>query len=263
MAKRQQSLFDSFSARARQFVEKKDDPHLPLWKKWDEGGRKPEHLEPLLNAFEPDIQRKAQQLSKSTGGNVPLSFLEGELRIQTKKGLERFDPNGGTKLRNWIVYSQFPAVNTPLAKARNFAYVPKNRVDLYQRFHNAKNEFLTEHGHEPTIEELKLLLPDIPERTLKPLMTEFRKEHFIGGHPDPDVDDSPSHAPSQVRTIISLMPTILSPEEKKVFDHLFPQGTETPASIAQIAKKTGLTQNQVYRVRAEIYNKVKPHLKGI
>lgn len=263
MTKRQQSLFDRFSALTKSF-EKKDDPHLPLWKAWDAGGRKPEHLEPLLDAFEPDIQRKAQQLSKSTGGSVPLSHLEGELRVQTKRGLEKFDPSGGTKLRNWIVYQQFPAVNTALARARNFAYVPKDRVGLYQEFQNAKNEFLTEHGHEPSFEEMKILLPHVKEETLKPLMTEFRRELYIGGHPDPDMDDgSHGHAPSQVRTIISLMPAMLSDEEKKVFDHLYPTGSDMAPSIAQIAKKTGLSQNRVYRIRAEIYDKVKPHLKGI
>lgn len=260
MTKKQQSLFDRFNALART---KKEDPHLELWHKWDSNGRKSEHLEPLLDAFETDIQRKAQQMSKGTGGNVPLSHLEGHYRIAAKKGIEKFDPNGGTKLRNWIVYSQFPAVSTPLAKARNFAYVPKNRSDLYQRFQNAKNEFLTEHGHEPTLEEMKILLPDIPENTMKPLMKEFRRELFIGGNPNPEADDgSEGHAPSQVRTILSLMPAILTPEEKKVVEHLYPTSGENP-SIAQIAKKTGLTQNQVYRVRADIYNKVKPHLKGL
>ncbi len=265
-AKRQQGLFDSFAALARPFVskdEKKEDPHLPLWQKWHDSGRKPEHLEPLLDAFESDIQRKAQQLSKGTGGTVPLSFLEGELRIAAKKGLESFKPEGGTKVRNWIIYNNFQRASTALAKARNFAYVPKNRVELYQRFQNAKNEFLTEHSREPSFEEMKILLPDLPEHTIKPLMTEFRRELFIGGHPDPDVDDSPSHGPSQVRSIISLMPAILTTDEKKVFDHLYPSGDAQPPSIAQIAKKTGLTQNQVYRVRAEIYNKVKPHLKGL
>lgn len=262
MTKRQQSLFDSFAALARG-AEKKEDPHLAMWKKWDEGGRKVEHLEPLLNAFETDIQRKAQQLAQSTGGNVPLSFLEGKLRVAAKKGIEKFDPQGGTKLRNWIIYSQFPAISTPLSKARNFAYVPKDRVNLYQRFQNAKNEFLTEHGREPTLEEFKNILPDLKESTLKPLMREFRTEHFIGGHPDPNVDDTPSHSSSQVRTIISMMPAVLAPDEKKVFDHLFPPGVETPPSIAQIAKKTGFTANQVYRIRADIYNKVKPHLKGM
>lgn len=253
------SLFDRFNQSAR----KANDPHLELWKKWDDGGRKEPHLEPLMDALEPTVQQYAKKMHKGIGGSIPYSAVEAQVRIATKKGLDSYDPDKGTKVRTWVI-GGLKQTSTFLAKNRNFAGVPKPRFQQFQRFQNAKNEFIATHGHEPTFEDMKVMLPDIPESSLRPMMTEFRREIFIGGNPDPEAADDSSlgHPPSQIRTIISLMPALLTPEEKKVFDHLYPT-TGSPASIAQISKKTGLSQNQIYRIRAAIYKKAKPHLGNI
>ncbi len=260
---RPKSPFDSFNQSAKQVSPRARDPHRELWDKWNESNRHPDHLEPLLDALEPTIQSHAKRKLKGLGGSIPYSALEQQLRIAAKKGLESYKPESGTKVRTWVI-SNFQRITDDVSKWRNFAQIPKPRVELYQRFMNAKNEFMNQHGHEPTLADMRQLLPDVPERDLKPMMKEIRRELFIGGHPDPDSADDGSlgHAPSQVRSIISLMPALLTPEEQRVFDHLFPT-MGTPQTVAQIARKVGLNQNQVYRIRSSIYKKVKPHLSGV
>lgn len=254
--------FGSFNSVARTAAPGGHDPHLDLWKTWHGSGKKPEHLEPLMDALEPTIQNAAKRKLKGLGGSIPYSALEQQLRIAAKKGLESYDPTRGTKVRTHII-TNFQRTTDFVAGNRNFAHIPKPRVEMYQKFTNAKNIFMEEHGHEPTLHDMKALLPDIKEKDLKPMMNEIRRELYIGGHPDPEADDgSLGHAPSQVRSIISLMPALLSPEEQKVFDHLYPQLGE-PSSVAQIARKTGMNQNQVYRVRSAIYKKVRPHLRNL
>ncbi len=257
------STFDTFNQSARKAAAPGGhDPHRELWQKWVDSGKKKEHLEPLLDALEPTIQTHAKRKLKGLGGSIPYSALEQQLRIAAKKGLESYDPTKGTKVRTHVI-TNFQRTTDFVAGNRNFAHIPKPRVELYQRFQNARNEYMQEHGHEPTLEEMKRLLPDVPEKNLNPMMREIRRELYIGGHPDPEADDgSIGHAPSQVRSIISLMPALLTPEEQKVFDQLYPSMGE-PLTVAQIAKKTGLNQNQVYRLRSAIYKKVKPHLSGL
>lgn len=253
--------FDIFNQNAKK-ARGNADPHLELWKKWDAGGRQEEHLEPLMDALEPSIQQHAKKVHKGLGGSIPYAAVEAKTRVTAKQGLDSYSPDKGTKVRTWVI-GNFARMTDFVAKNRNFANIPKPRFEKFQRFQNAKNEFLTTHGHEPTLEDMKVLLPDIPEAQLKPMMTEFRRDLYIGGHPDEDADDgSLGNSPSQLRTILSLTPALLTAEEKKVFDHLYPVGGGSN-TIAQISRKTGLSQNQIYRLRASIYKKVKPHLGNV
>lgn len=254
------SKFDTFNSEARQQA---PDPHYKLWKAWSDSGKSAETLEPLMDAMEPFIQSAAKRALKGLGGSIPYSALEQQYRIAAKRGLESYDPERGTKVRTHVT-TNFQRTSDFVDPSRNFAHIPKPRVNAYQKFMNAKNEFMREHGHEPTLEDMKRLLPGMPENTLAPMMNEIRRELYIGGNPDPNASDDGSlgHAPSQVRSVLSLMPSMLSAEEKKVFDHLFPSLGE-PLTVGQIAKKTGLSQNQVYRLRSSIYEKAKPHLGGI
>lgn len=259
----EKSPFGRFNQEARKAAAPGGhDPHRELWQTWSDSGKKPKHLEPLLDALEPTIQSFAKRKLKGLGGSIPYSALEQQLRIAAKKGLDSYDPTKGTKVRTHVI-TNFQRTTDFVAGNRNFAHIPKPRVEMYQQFQNAKNEFMEEHGHDPTLNDMKRLLPDIPEKELKPLMKEIRRELFIGGHPDPEADDgSIGHAPSQVRSIISLMPALLTSDEQKVFDHLFP-AMGNPLTIAQIARKSSMNQNQVYRIRSAIYKKVKPHLSDL
>lgn len=237
------------------------DPHLELWHTWDKNGRQTKHLEPLLDALEPTIINQAKKTYNGLGGSVPYATVEAKARIAAKEGLESYTP-GKAKVKTWVTTS-FMRMSDMVAKNRNFTSAPKPRFAKYQEFQNAKNEFQEEHGHEPSYSEMQLLLPDIHPKDLKPMMKEFRRELYIGGNPDPDADDgSLGNSPSQLRTILSLTPALLTPGEKVVFDQLYPT-SGAPPSIAKITKTTGLSQNQVYRIRASIYKKVKPHLAGM
>lgn len=259
------SPFDSFNTQVRG-VNRGADPHLPLWKAWNDNDRSEEHLEPLMDAMEPTIKSHAKKTHSGLGGSIPYAALEAKYRSSAKKSLDNFKPEGGTKVRNWVL-TGFRRTTDFVDQNRNFAAVPGSRVGMYQRYQNAKNEFLTTHGHEPSFEDMKVLMPDVPEHHLRPLMQEFRRELYIGGSPDPESNDDSSlgHSPSEVRTILSLMPALLTPDEHKVFKELKLIGPAEPkkVDVESVAKKTGFTVNQVYRLRASIYEKAKPHLRDV
>lgn len=262
---KQKSIFDSFNQTAKS-TRKAGDPHLELWKTWNES-KQPEHLEPLMDAMEPAIQQYAKRTHAGLGGRIPYAAVEAKYRSSAKQSLDNFSPQGGTKVRNWVI-GGFRRTRQFTDDYRNFSSVPRERLAHYQSFQNAKNEFLAQHGHEPTFEDMKVLLPEIPANKLKPMMSEFRRELFIGKSDDPDRDDDSSlgHSPGQIQSILSLAPAILSPDENRVLKELTSRDAlagKKPVVIAEIAKKTGLTENQVYRHRASIFKKVEPYIKKV
>jgi DNA-directed RNA polymerase specialized sigma subunit len=236
-----------------------NDPHAELWQKWHDGGRKDSDLEDVLDVFEPLIQKQARMRAKGAGGSIPYGAMESQLRIAAKKSIESYNPAGGTKLSTWVT-TGLQRITDFVASNRNFSRIPKNRVDLFQRFQNAKNELHGELGREPSVHEISQRLPGVKPNDIARLTTEVRTEHYIGGNPDPEADDgSLGHTPSQMRGIISLMPALLTAEERQVFDHLFPStGQMTPMN--DVAKRTGMSKSRVYQVRAAIFKKAKPYL---
>lgn len=233
-----------------------------LWEDWHQGGRTPEKLDALMHSLEPLVQQHATKQTRGFGGSIPHSAMEAQLRLAALKGIQSYDPDKGTKLKTHVI-TNFMRTTGFVAANRNFSRIPKNRLEKFQSFHNAKNELYDELGREPTVEELQGSLGWKNVNEVKRLNKEIRRELYIGGNPDPEADDgSHGHSPSQIRSILSLAPSMLTPEERRVFDELYPSVGE-PASMAQIAKKTGLNQGQIYRIRTAIYNKVKPHLSSV
>ena len=262
---KQRSLFDSFNQNAKS-VRKAGDPHLDLWHTWS-ASKEPEHLEPLMDALEPTIQQHAKRTHSGLGGRIPYAAVEAKYRSSAKQSLDNFNPAGGTKVKNWVI-GGFRRTSQFVSDYRNFAAVPKDRLAHYQSFQNAKNEFLTEHGREPTLAEMKILLPEVPATKLKPMMSEFRRELFIGKSDDPDKDDDSSlgHTPGQIQSILSLAPAILTADENRVLKELTDRNAlnaRKPVAISEVARKTGLTENQVYRHRAAIFKKVGPYIQKI
>jgi DNA-directed RNA polymerase specialized sigma subunit len=238
---------------------KSADPHEALWRKWHDGGRRDSDLAELLDVFEPLVQRQAKARTRGAGGSIPYSAMESQLRIAAKKSIESFNPAGGTKLSTWVT-TGLQRVTDFVAANRNFARIPKNRVDMYQKFQNARNALQDDLGREPTVQELSQQLPGVKPKDIQRLTSEIRTEHYIGGNPDPEADDgSIGHAPSQMRSILSLMPALLTPDEKRVFEELFPP-TGGTASMADVARKTGLNKSRIYQLRAAIFKKTKPYL---
>lgn len=244
---------DDFNAKARRGRE------LELWHQWDQGGRKPEHLEPLMQSIDNIIKSQARKFQGSGyGGSIPVVALEQELRNLALKGIEKFDPNRGVQLTTHI-YNQFPAVTTFVAKGRNYAGVPKARVDKFQAFQNAKMELSEGLGREPSAEELHLHLGWKNINETKRMMKSFRPEAFSHA----PIEGDEGIAPSQMRSLIMLMPSLLDAEERQAFDAIFPGGNVPTGKFdaKQVARQLNIPEHQVYRLRERIMRKMEPHLK--
>lgn len=244
---------DAFNAKARRGRE------LELWHHWNDNGRKSEHLEPLMQSLDPIIKSQVRKYSGSGYGDaIPAAAVEMELRNLAHKGIEKFDPKRGVQLTTHI-YNQFPAITTFLAAGRNYAGVPKARVDKFQAFQNAKNELTEQLGREPSAEELHVHMGGKNINETKRLMKSFRSE--MSSHMP--IENDEGIAPSQMRSLILLMPSLLDAEERRAFDAIFPGGNvpQERFDAKAVARQMGVPEHQVYRLRDRIMKKMEPHLK--
>src|SRR5580658_6510991 len=65
---------------------------LNLWHVWNNNGRKPKDLTPLLNSMKPLIMRKKNDLSRA---EVPLASIEHNLEKQVLEAFKKYDPSKG------------------------------------------------------------------------------------------------------------------------------------------------------------------------
>lgn len=243
-----QAKYQEFRGRRSQEIE--------LWQKWHEGGKQPEHLEPLLTSVQPIIQREAANRMKGLGGSIPRAALENELRNAAVKQLHNFDPNKSS-LPNHLSRG-FQRVSGFVNANRNAKYTPSDDMKKYQRFMNATDELRTELGRQPTPHELAQHLP-WGVKTISKLQRSFGKEvHTDMGDGISATDDSSDITP---RDAFHLVKSELSPQEKDFGAMFFPPEGEKQPSVQNIAKALGVPTHRAYRLKANVETRVGKVLK--
>src|SRR5688572_21670576 len=75
---------------------------VALWRQWMDGGQRPEHLEPLLRAYEPVLQQKMKQWKAPS---LAPSAFKADLQTHFIRALERYDPERGTALNTHVEWA--------------------------------------------------------------------------------------------------------------------------------------------------------------
>lgn len=266
MAKTKKANVTAFNQAARagryEEVKGREGKEVELWQRWKQEGQQDKHLIPLMTSMEPLVRAKARAYAAGYGGALPKGAVEAKLRQYMLKGIKSYDPEGGAKLKTHV-FTQFQRYSEDAAKGRNFARMSKSDTQNFQEYQNALNELRVVHGREPSAQELQhhLQWPGTSGlNQVTRMQRSIRKELFTGM--DPNRSDMDMHEPSQIRTIISMAPSLLNEEENKVLQAMYPKGQLSTKDFDanHIATKTGLRPDRVYRVRSRIFEKLKPYL---
>jgi hypothetical protein len=229
---------------------------LDLWNQWHEGGRNPEHLEPLLQSLDPMISREATKRAKGLGGAIPHDSLKNELRNATVRAIQTYDPSKKTQLSTHVT-NNFQRVSDFIAQNRNALYMSKENIGKYNEFSNARTEFMDLHGREPTALELQQKLPNLSIKRIKELKTGFSPEVHtsMGGDLAPELDAA------SPRDAFLLMKSRMSPDEQRFAEfHLPPEG-ERQLTPKEISSKMGIPQHRVYDLKMRVERIIGPVLK--
>jgi len=226
---------------------------IEMWRKWKAGGMRPEDLQPLLRSFRPLIQSKVN-VYKGKVKMIPDSAIEAEFQLRFVEALRSYDPSKGSALSTYV-YRYLDKAKRFIVENQNIGRIPENRIYKIKQFTTARDELADELGRPPTVKDLKQRL-GWPEKELDRMESELRNDLMTQGFEE----DPYALVPSKSEEVLRLFKYELSGKEKDVYEHLTGYGKPQITSTAQIAKKVGIPDYQVSRIKNSIQKKLKRYL---
>src|SRR5882762_8460110 len=131
-------------------VSARKERDVALWRTWMDQGKRPEHLEPILDAFAPVLHRKLVQWKAP---QVSTAAFKAELTRQLIGALEKYDPSRGAALNTHVeIYLQ--KAKRFNNKYQNTAYIPEGQAAQIGKIDKARDELREELGRDPTHGEI-------------------------------------------------------------------------------------------------------------
>lgn len=221
---------------------------IDLWHHWNDNGRKPEHLKPLLDSFKPLLQREA---NKWKGVEIPKSAINAEMRKQFVNAVKSFDPNHPkkTQLGSWV-QTNLTKSSRFMKTYQNIGKIPESNISKIREFKQAKESLFNIHGYEP---DTKTLADHLkwPHKKVIQLQKELRDDLPVSGFPGGDPAEV--LAPRELEAIRILQyDKRLSGDERSVYEYTFGMNGKPRLQPGQIAKQTGLHPSKISRIRSKI-----------
>jgi RNA polymerase sigma factor (sigma-70 family) len=94
-----------------------------LWRKWAESGKKPEHLEPLINHFQPSLRHYFETYKRA---DISPVGLEIALKNRLLHALNTYNPEKGSLSTH--VHWNLRGVSRHVERFQNVASVPANKI---------------------------------------------------------------------------------------------------------------------------------------
>lgn len=241
-------------------VKSKQQRELELWRKWKDGGQKPEDLRPLIASFQ-SLLRSQSKTYTGRVAMIPDSAIEAEFKIQLVNALRTYDPSKGAALGTHV-YNTLSRAHRYIATYQNVGRIPENRVYKIRNYEVAHTDLLEELDRDPTTAELaERLKREHPEQgwneaEVDRLTRELRKDLVTQGFEvDPHVV-----SPSRESEILKLFVYELDGDERKLYRHLTGIGAKKVTSTAELSEMFGVESYKISRMKARIQAKMKPFL---
>lgn len=223
---------------------------LDLWHTWKTNGQKPEHLEPLLKAYEPNLNQKVRQWKAP---NVPESAFKLALQERLINAFQTYDPSRGAAL-NTHVETRLQKAKRFNARHQNLAYIPEGQIEKISPINKAHDELQEELGREPTNAEIADHL-GLTEKRVETVRKAQRKD-IAGSSFESDPVPKPSNfEEQQLAVAANILPTLFPGEPKmhQLFNHIY--GTnehEKITSTTALAKRFGTNLSQISRMKKRL-----------
>lgn len=238
---------------------RRNERDLQSWQEWEQSGRDPNKLTPLLQRFEPTFNHKVRSWKAP---NVQEPAFRADLKTHAVQAFESFDPNRGASLRTHV--------NNRLKKSmrfnqryQNMAYVPEAKTDLMGPIQRSRDALHTQLGRPPTPQEIAGHMKTQPGATkamrqITPQMVntvqQMQVKDVAGSAFQSDPVPQGMSTETHKADIVDLFrrdPKVLTPEERQVFTLMEDQQL-TPG---QVAKRLGKSPHAVSRIRTSINRK--------
>ena len=218
-----------------------------LWTNWNDNGRSPEHLEPLVRVFTPMVNQAMVQFRAPT---VQKSAFEAQLTRHLIGAFETYDPSKAALPTH--VHRHLMRVQRYNNRLQNMAYIPEPNARQIGKIQRAKSDLEDDLGRLPTNQEIAKHL-GMPTKKLDTILTSMRGDIMASSFES----DPTKFSLSRREEVLAMMPPELNPDELDVFNHLYGQGGKTEiTSTNTLAAKLGKSPSQISRLKGSIAKKV-------
>lgn len=220
-----------------------DDPLRPLWDKYKRGDKAAG--DELLTALDPHIQQRVALYKGRVA--IPHHAIEGHAKGLALYAMDTFDPKAGTLVSTHVV-NHLHRVSRYVNQNKNVARIPEHRMLRVGTFESAKSQMSAALGREPTMEELaddlgwsrqevQTMQKSLSSRTLSAsAMPDTLEGEFSDRH----------------KETLNFVRFGLTPKEREAFDMMFGFNGVKAQHMDDVAKKTGLSTDYLYRMRRRI-----------
>ena len=223
-----------------------------MWHHWNNNGRQPEHLEPLINSMQP-LVKKRLSIFENRERDIPPAAIRAEFQDQLVKALATYDPNRGARLGTYVS-DQLMKANRFVTTYQNPARIVEPRTYMITKMKNAEDFLHQEFRRPPTAMELAEHM-QVPTQQVELLKKELRKAIPTG-----QFETDPSgFTPSKTNDLLRLIPYELTPEENAVFELVYGTGGKPQLGTGDIAKRLNMSAPKVSRVKAAIAEKMRKY----
>lgn len=180
---------------------------------------------------------------------IPLPAVEGEAMRIVALAVNRYDPNSNASFRTFLD-AHLRGLNRYVQGNKRVDRVPEHRLLQVQRFQAVKSLLRTERGREPTTQELVESLGWSPSEVVQ--MEKILHQRSLAASGLHNVSQQTS-AFSRYSESAELLYVTWTPAEKLVYDYsLGAHGKPQISSVEQIARKTGMTADRVYKIKRKL-----------
>lgn len=244
---------DSDQKTREETLRAKQTKEIEMWRKWKEGGQKPEDLKPLLKSFAPLIRSKASVYSGKI--RIPPSAIELTFKKEFVNALKSYDPSKGGSLGTYV-YRYLDKAKRWIVENQNTGRIPENRVYKITQYRRAVSELSEELGDRPTNKQLAERL-----NWSEAEVGRMEKEDRVDLVSQVFEEDPNTITPSKTMEVLKLFKYELTGNQRAVYEHLMGFGRPQITSTGDIAKALDLKDYQVSRIKLQIKAKMERHLK--
>lgn len=229
---------------------RRKDRDMELWETYKKDPQ-PENLQALVRQLDGTIQSQVNKWA----GNLPRPYLEARAKALAVEAIDTYKP--GRAALNTHVTNRLKKLSRDVYTHKDAVRVPEHKQLKINTMLRAQRELMSEHGREPTAQELQDHLgwsPAMVSSVQASMNSELLESEDVGGGL---FERQSIWAPDNDDAIVDMVYFDLSPQDKQIFEHSTGYGGKPVLSNTELREKLGITQAQLSYRKRKIVDRLK------